>query len=272
MSASEIPLPPPAANEAVEPPSPTEAPPSESPPASMAAQALLAAESPPEEPSAREPKPPRAGAQLARPLPGGAARAETAFSGLRRLVMDTSVFTNPEIREPFGTTATEALASFIRLARRVPDLEFYMPPSIWAELGNFVEPELVPDEAELVIQRKPANKLALSVPAFLIFELIEDLRRRIDKGLRVAEEAARAAPGGSISEQERLSTLRRKYREALREGIIDSTEDVELILLARELDAIVVSADRGIVTWAEKLGLRWMNPRALHGVLLALAK
>jgi hypothetical protein len=196
-----------------------------------------------------------------------------APSAARRfiLVLDTSVFTNPDIRSAFGPTPTDALRTFLGFARRLtPTLEFYMPPSIYVELSHFVTLADVPPDVELLIQRRPPNKYALDVPSFLLYELIEDVRRRVDKGLRVAEEAARATPA-ERGEQEHITTLRRKYREALREGIIDSTEDVELILLARELDAIVVSADKGVVTWAEKLGLRSIDPARLHALLEQLA-
>jgi RNA ligase partner protein len=184
------------------------------------------------------------------------------------MVLDTSIFTNPDVRGGFGDSPTAALRAFLDLARRIRAIEFFMPPSIWDELGNFLDRAAVPGDAELLLQRKAPNKFELTVPAFLLYELIDDVRRRVDKGLRLAEDAARAPrPGGHEEEQERIHGLRRKYREALREGIIDSTEDVELILLAKELGAIVVSADRGVLLWAEKLGLRWIEPASLKGVL-----
>ncbi len=205
---------------------------------------------------------------------GGAEPAAAAGMGGRRLVLDTSIFTNPAIRSAFGETPTAALHAFLDLARKIRGMEFFMPPSIWAELAHFVEPSSMPGDVELLIQRKPPNKFELTVPAFLLYELIEDVRRRVDKGLRLAEDAARSPRGGGgpghEEEQERIAGLRRKYREALREGIIDSTEDVELILLAKELGGVVVSADRGVVLWAEKLGLRWIAPENLRGVMTSL--
>ncbi len=215
-----------------------------------------------EPPSAPPPRPEPAPTSPAPPPPPPAPP--------RRMVLDTSIFTNPEIRAAFGPSPTAALAAFLQLARSLRGVEFYMPPSIWTELGNFIDASAIPADAELVIQRKPPNKFELTVPAFLLYELIEDVRRRVDKGLRLAEEAVRGGRPGA--EDERIAALRKKYREALREGIIDSTEDVELILLAKELGAIVVSADRGVVTWAEKLGLRWIDPAALKGVLESLAR
>jgi predicted DNA-binding protein (UPF0278 family) len=55
----------------------------------------------------------------------------------------------------------------------------------------------------------------------------------------------------------------------LREGIIDSKEDVDLILLAKELDALLVTVDHGAITWAEKLGIRWLLPAKFKDYLMS---
>ncbi|MEK7741365.1 MAG: RNA ligase partner protein, partial [Nitrospirota bacterium] len=164
------------------------------------------------------------------------------------VVLDTSLFVNPEVRESFGRTPTEALEDFLFLASQIPHLEFYMPPSIFEELLNFIEPEKISGDLLVVLQQKPPKKHELTCPAFLLYELIEDMRERINKGLRVAEKAVRGV--SKAGEEEIIKDMRRKYREALREGIIDSKEDVDLILLARELDALLVTADQGIIKWA----------------------
>ncbi|MBI1810804.1 MAG: RNA ligase partner protein [Nitrospirae bacterium] len=172
------------------------------------------------------------------------------------VVLDTSLFVNPEVRESFGRTPTEALEDFLFLASQIPHLEFYMPPSIFEELLNFIEPEKISGDLLVVLQQKPPKKHELTCPAFLLYELIEDMRERINKGLRVAEKAVRGV--SKAGEEEIIKDMRRKYREALREGIIDSKEDVDLILLARELDALLVTADQGIIKWAEKFGIKWL--------------
>lgn len=175
-----------------------------------------------------------------------------------RVVLDTSLFVNPDVRESFGKNPTEALECFLFLAAQVPVLEFYMPPSVYEELLNFIEPEKIPGDLLLFIHQKPPKRYELKTPAYLLYELIEDMRERVNKGLRIAEKAVRSAEGKKTDEV--IQDLRRKYREALREGIIDSKEDVDLILLARELDAILVTADKGAIKWAEKLGIRWLFP------------
>ncbi len=145
-----------------------------------------------------------------------------------------------------------------------------MPPSIYLELMNFVDMDKIPKDLQVRIFQKPPKKYEMNVPAFLLYELIEDVRRRIDKGLRVAEQAVREVVADV--EKETITNLRKKYRSALREGIIDSKEDVDLILLAKELDGILVTADVGIMTWADKLGIRFVESRNLREIIESLIK
>jgi uncharacterized protein len=179
-----------------------------------------------------------------------------------KLVLDTSVFTNPDTAQAFGDSAAEAFAAFIEVARGARGLEFIMPPSIYEELRHFLGDGELPDDLELVVALRAPNRYRVHVPGFLLYELIDDLRRRIDRGLRVAERALREAGGREVERS--IGRLRDQYRAALRSGLLDSREDVDLILLASELDAAVVSSDRAVVTWAEKLGLRLVDPHNLR--------
>jgi len=175
-----------------------------------------------------------------------------------KVVLDTSLFVNPEVREALGPTPTESLETFLFLAAQVPMVEFYMPPSVFDELLNFVNIDKVPDDLLVYLHQKPPRKHELRVPAITLYELVEDMRERINKGMRVSEKAIRSVEKVGVDES--IRDFRRKYRDALREGIIDSKEDVDLLLLALELDALLVTADRGAITWAEKLGIRWLFP------------
>jgi len=179
-----------------------------------------------------------------------------ARSNRDRVVLDTSLFVNPDVRSSLGATPTEALDAFLFMAAQLPILEFYMPPSIFEELMNFVEREKVPGDLLVYLNQKSPKRHELTTPAILLYELVEDIRDRVNRGLRIAEKAARSEKPVNETVQE----LRRKYREALREGIIDSKEDVDLLLLAMELDALLVTADQGILKWADKLGIRWLLP------------
>jgi len=188
----------------------------------------------------------------------------------QRVVLDTSLFVNPDVRKSFGDTPTEALEAFLFLAAQIHILEFYMPPSIFEELLHFVEKDKIPEDLLLILHQKPPKKHELKCPAFLLYELIEDIRERVNKGLRIAEKAVRSAK--EKSSDEIIQDLRRKYREALREGIIDSKEDVDLLLLAMELDALLITADQGLIKWAEKLGIKWLFPEKFKHYLLGAIK
>ena len=185
-------------------------------------------------------------------------------------VIDTSIFTNTDVSVAFGRSPTTALKGFLKLINKLERPCFYMPPSIYRELMNFVDVDKIPKDLQVKIFQKPPKKYEMNVPAFLLYELIEDVRRRIDKGLRVAEQAVREVV--TDAETETITNLRKKYRSALREGIIDSKEDVDLILLAKELDGILVTADVGIMTWADKLGIRFIESRNLRGIIESLIK
>ncbi|MEK6558719.1 MAG: RNA ligase partner protein [Planctomycetota bacterium] len=187
-----------------------------------------------------------------------------------QIIIDTSIFTNPDVYKSFGASPTEALHSFLEITCKLDGPTFYMPPTIYQELLNFVEIKCIPTNLQIRIIQKPPKRYELSVPAFLLYELIEDVRNRIDKGLRVAEEAVRET--SPETEPDAIANLRKKYRAALREGIIDSKEDVDLILLAKEMDGILMTADTGIVKWADKLGIRYLDPRLLRGILDNLMK
>ncbi len=185
-------------------------------------------------------------------------------------VIDTSIFTNTDVSIAFGRSPTTALKGFLKLISKLKRPCFYMPPSIYRELMNFVDVNKIPKDLQVKIFQKPPKKYEMNVPAFLLYELIEDVRHRIDKGLRVAEQAVREVV--TDTEPETIANLRKKYRSALREGIIDSKEDVDLILLAKELDGILVTADTGIITWADKLGIRFIESRNLRGIIESLIK
>jgi len=192
---------------------------------------------------------------------------KSARSAKDKVVLDTSLFVNPEVRNDFGDSPTEAIKGFMAIAEQIPGLEFYMPSSVFRELLNFVDQRKIPGRFLAILNQKSPSKHELTCPAFFLYELIEDIRDRINKGLRIAEKAVRNA--GKADEQEVIQGMRKSYREALREGIIDSKEDVDLILLAKELDALLVTVDHGAIAWAEKLGIRWLLPNKFKDYLLS---
>ena len=54
-------------------------------------------------------------------------------------VIDTSIFSNPDVYITFGRTPTTALKNFLKLIKKLESPNFYMPPSIYQELMDFVD-------------------------------------------------------------------------------------------------------------------------------------
>ncbi len=173
----------------------------------------------------------------------------------RTFVIDTSAFTNPHGRPDKIKSTEEAVKHFINLAISCPHLSFYIPFSVKKELMHFMNDNL--PEFEFVVTTKSPSLFEIKIPARLMHEFIDDVRDRINKGLRVAEEYIRKS--GETTE-EKIHALREKFRSAVRAGIVDSKEDFDVIMLALELKAIVITSDQGLQRMADLLGISFMDP------------
>src|SRR5262245_53893223 len=111
----------------------------------------------------------------------------------RRLVLDTSLFVNPASSHVFGSSPTAALTAFLELAKKIKHVEFFMPPSIYAELMHFAEESKIPKSLLTVLQQKPPRKFETRVPGAFIYDLVENMRDRVDRGLRLSERHVREA-------------------------------------------------------------------------------
>ena len=184
-----------------------------------------------------------------------------------KFVLDTSIFTNPQLYKKFSNDIIDATEDLLYLMEH-SGVEFYMPISVYNELQKMIKLDKLIPKFEFIIRLRNPRKYNLLIPAEFVYDFISDLRNRINKGLRVAEEHVRNAQGKSKENLgEVIRSLREKYREALRQGILDSKEDVEVILLAYELDAILVSADEGIRKWAKELGIKLISPEYFKEIL-----
>jgi RNA ligase partner protein len=182
-------------------------------------------------------------------------------------VLDTSIFTNPEVYTQFGGSSQVAMEAFLDLARH-SRAKFYMPSSVYEELC-LIKKDEVPPEFEAVVRIRSPRRFNIQVPAGILYEFIEEVRSRIDRGLRIAEEHAKMVGSSAESEEvgKVINRLRGRYREALRQGIIDSREDMDVLLLAYELDGILLSADEGLRKWADKVGVMIIRPKHLLQVM-----
>ncbi len=199
--------------------------------------------------------------------------------GVMVFVLDTSAVTDPRLREALGVDSLDGvvrrLAELMREARRRVGVEFYTTPTMLTEmkkflLANNVEPSSLEAFESWLLVKAP-DKLNVRIPAIVMAEYVEDMRRRIMKGLRVAEEAVlRAAREARSTTDERdfqrevigpiIRSLRERYREAMRRGIVDSLEDFDVVILALELRGVLVTNDEGVRRLAETLGVIVVDP------------
>ena len=214
--------------------------------------------------------------------------ADGAFK--QRFVLDTSLFLTEEIRHE-GESLDEAidrLLDLIAAARLELDISCHMPPSIHSELTTMLDDRPVSEETRgklnTWVVRKHPDRYAVSIPADVVYRFVDEMSDRVDRGLRVSEEAVRRAetaadePVGDHPHKTEvdavISNLRDRYRRALRQGVLDSREDFDLLVLARELDAGVVTEDTGIIAWTEAFGLRYLRggdfPALLYNYLEAV--
>lgn len=192
-------------------------------------------------------------------------------SSKQRFVLDTSLFLSEEIREE-GESLEAALYRLLDAIARAKlrlDISCYVAPSVHAELVSILEERGVDEEIQTqlntwVIRKNPA-RYEVMIPAVVVQEFIDEMSDRVNRGLRVAEEAVRRA---QEEDAERVvSDLRGEYRQALREGILDSREDFDLLILASELDAGIVTEDAGVLDSAEDFGLRFLRGRDFPALL-----
>lgn len=201
----------------------------------------------------------------------------------QRFVVDTSSFLTEEIRQ--GDEDLEAalnrVLGLIADAKLELNISCYLPPSVDRELRNMLEDR---DVSEGTIQKlntwtikKNPRRFEVMIPAEIVYGFIDEMSDRVDRGLRVSEKAVRKAQESraeNIEDHEYMteidkviSDLRDEYRQTLRQGVLDSREDFDLLILARELEAGVVTEDQGIINWAEDFGLRYLEGRDFPALL-----
>ncbi|RKY38690.1 MAG: RNA ligase partner protein [Candidatus Omnitrophota bacterium] len=183
-----------------------------------------------------------------------------------KIVVDTNIFVNPSSFRYFGNSAEDALDNFLEKLKRKKRVSCFMPPSVYKELEKFVDLRSVSKKKLLLISKRPPSQYEVPIPAMFVYEFIEDIRARINKGLRTAEKFVRKSKEGMPMEK-LIRTLRDEYRIALREGIIDSKEDFDLLLLTREIKGVLATSDKGLIKWAYKLGINCVSPEELKELI-----
>ena len=187
---------------------------------------------------------------------------------MEKFILDTSIFTNPDIYGQFGENTEAAIREFLGIAQQ-STIEFFMPSSVYDELNTMKNLDQIAPDFEAMVRIRSPRRFNISIPADIVYEFIDEVRKRIDRGLRIAEEHTKMGHAGSTTQDigPVISRLRERYRETLRQGIIDSREDMDVLLLAYELDGVLVAADEGLRTWADKIGVKILMPKHLRHIL-----
>ncbi|ELZ01708.1 RNA ligase partner protein [Natrialba asiatica] len=211
------------------------------------------------------------------------ATATSSGAFKQRFVLDTSLFLTEEIRQDDESleSAILRLLELIANARLNLGISCYVPPTIHDELTTILADREVDDAVfsrlNTWIIRKHPDRYAVTIPAHVVYSFVDEMSGRVDRGLRVSETAVRRAETATdetVPEHDHktetdaiISDLREKYRNAMRTGVLDSREDFDLLILARELDAGVVTEDTGIIDWTEDFGLRYIRGREFPDLL-----
>ncbi|BAP61813.1 hypothetical protein MMKA1_16960 [Methanococcus maripaludis KA1] len=210
----------------------------------------------------------------------------------QRFCLDTTAITDSDVRKSLGVSniseSAEKIMDIIAQARVQLDISCHIPyDTVYKELVGFLTREECAPETLIKVDtwlvKKTPNRYEIKIPAEIFYEYVKDLRERINKGMRISENAMyetalEAYILSKPDEKDRedvlnevlsktVNSFRVKYRNALRGGTLDSAPDLDVLLLAKELDAAVVANDEGIEKWAQRLGLRFVNARDFPFIL-----
>jgi len=208
----------------------------------------------------------------------------------QRFVLDTTAFTDNLLREDFGEgeldKTVDVLLDLIASSRIKLNMSCHMPPVTYKEFLDYITRYECPDsimvKADTWIVEKTPNRYDTKIPSEIFFEYVQDMRERMNKGMRISESAVWEAAVESMVMMSRgekkaqiemevigkaIKDFRKRYRVALRKGTLDSAPDLDVLLLAKELGAGVVAADEGIKVWAERLGLRFLSAKSFPKML-----
>ena len=150
---------------------------------------------------------------------------------------------------------------------------FLMPPRIVEEIYYLVDTSTKPkiDEflAQVTVQSPTIHNQTIGVQ--ILYDFVNESRVRTQQGLHIADEIIVQTAQSYLQKQEMAKidfqkslqpikeNLRLRYRNATRTGFIDSLADLDLLFLAKESEASLISADEGVVLWGRKMGVKEMG-------------
>lgn len=199
---------------------------------------------------------------------------------MKKIVFDTNILFSMQKGIDLGATTEEVINSIIR-SITTQNIQFITSPKIIEEINSFFEQRPLPDSLiklySLITIASPNN--STQVPHFIMTEFLEDVRKRMYNGLKVSEDILISVinnNGKILTEDyvefqkktgEYIQNLRARYRNATRVGSLDSVSDFELILLAKQYNAKLLTTDSGLLQWARKLGVEELPTQCVNAYL-----
>jgi len=200
---------------------------------------------------------------------------------MEKYILDTNFFFNMEEGIGLGNKTEEVIRNItrkfqisnpLREASFKFEIELYMPPRIVEELLGFFEDKEQPFLKEFLSQVtvKSPDISKINLPGNVFYQLVDDIRGRSYRGLRIGEESIGQAAKAMIGKNDLskkdfeiavgsvVKNFRDRYRQATRFGFIDSLADLDLIMLAKELDGFLVTTDEGVIKWGRVFGVKEM--------------
>ncbi|NTU46907.1 RNA ligase partner protein [Candidatus Roizmanbacteria bacterium] len=188
-------------------------------------------------------------------------------------ILDTNLFFNMEAGLDLGRDTETVVRTITKTAAilRKQGSRMYMPPRIMEEFLSFFENKnqkfIQEFQQELVIQ---SPDIHTEIPASAFYQFVEETRGRSYRGLTIAEEEIQKGAQVFLSQSELskkdfeikigpvIRHFRERYRQATRFGFLDSVADLDSIMLAKQLNAYLVSTDEGVIKWGRILGVKEM--------------
>ena len=206
---------------------------------------------------------------------------------MENYVFDTNLFFNMEAGFGLGKKTETAVRFFTQTAIRLKEkkvAEFFTSPRVANEFLSFFE-----NKKQLFIKKflsavtiKSPQITNINLSATIFYQLIQETKERNKRALKIGEEQLKqlgealfkkkistkrdlAEKSGSI-----IKNYRQRFRNATRTGFIDSLADFDLILLAKELDAYLITSDEGVVRWGRLFGVKEVLAETLSSRLQLL--
>jgi len=206
---------------------------------------------------------------------------------MEKYILDTNLFFNMEADLGLGKKTEEIIINLTNIIFRLKKekkAEFFMPPSIVSEFLGFFEnkEQLFLKNFLSVITIKSPEKSKINFPSTVFYQLVEDIRNRSYRGLNISEEEIESAGRKMMAEKDlgkkdfqikigaTIKNFRNRYRNATRTGFLDSVADLDLIVLAFEQEAFLVSSDEGVLKWGRIFGVKEMPSEVFQKRLGAL--